>query len=186
MVEHRHPELGLRAVVVAVKVLEPSGKLIGNEHEATAVFRQDAMHSLRCHILHGEADPLRLDRIGVVAFGCSIFRREFHRSLVTFHRLAEYRRLFSIEVDERLHGETQRMALVGAGASDKGCEKNGILFPAGHYLGGVGVAYDCGHSRQHRPGEIVFRKSEADISLVYDFLQSRRQDINGQCADILL
>ena len=32
------------------------------------------------------------------------------------------------------------MALVGAGASDKGREKNGILFPAGHYLGGVGVA----------------------------------------------
>lgn len=143
------------------------------------------MHGLRGHILHGEADSLWLDRICVIALGGSIFWREFHRRLVTFHRLVEYRGLFSIEVDERLHGETQRMALVGAGASDKGREKNGILFPAGHYLGGVGVADDCGHSRQHRPGEIVFRESEAYISLVYDFLQSRRQDINGQRADIL-
>ncbi|WP_289765102.1 hypothetical protein [uncultured Bacteroides sp.] len=84
-----------------------------------------------------------------------------------------------------MHGETQRVTLVGARASDKSCEKNGIFFPAGHYLGGVGVADNCGHSRQHCPCEIVFRESEADICLVYDFLQSRRQDINGQYADIL-
>ena len=44
----------------------------------------------------------------------------------------------------------------------------------------VGVA-DCGaNSREHRPREIVLRKTECGVSLIYNSQQSRGQDINGE------
>ena len=166
MVEHRHPELGLRAVVVTVEVLEPPCKLVRHKAQPAGVLVQYAVHRLRGDILHREAQSYRLGRVLLIAICHSFFRRQLHRRVVASHRLGIDGGLFSVKVNQRLHREAQRVALVGAGRAYKGNEKNGIFFPAGDMLNLVGVA-DCGsHRCEHRPREIVFRKADSGVGLV--------------------
>ena len=70
---HRHPELRFGAVVVAVEVLEPPGKLVGIEAQPPRIFREDAVDRLRRDILHCEPDAPRFGRVGVVAVCDSLF-----------------------------------------------------------------------------------------------------------------
>lgn len=58
------------------------------------------------------------------------FRRQLHRGIVAFQCLGELCRILCVVVDERLHDIAQRMALAHFWSSDKGNEKNGILFPS--------------------------------------------------------
>ena len=44
--KHRHPELGLRAIIVAVEVLEPPRKLVRHKAKAARVLREDAVYRL--------------------------------------------------------------------------------------------------------------------------------------------
>ena len=112
VVEHRHPELRFRTVVVSVEVLEPPGKFIGNEAQAARILRENAVDGFGGHVLHCETLPYRFDRILFIAVGCPFFRWQFHCRIVAFECFGMECLLLRIMVKQRLHGETQRMALV--------------------------------------------------------------------------
>ncbi len=76
------------------------------------------------------------------------------------------------------------MAFVRTRRTDKGNEKNDILFPTVHVFHRVGVSNCRSHCREHRPCEIIFRKAESGMSLVDYLAEFVGQYINGKTISV--
>ena len=156
-IEYRKPELFFRTVIIAVEILEPGRQLVRPKAESSGILSMYQAQTFGSDIRNKKAAAhgslRKLIQTGFQAF----LLTHGHSAFILGIQLLIFLILTIIMLNERLESETQRMTLIGSGATNQCHVQNGTFQPVALHLHQMGVTNPHGNGRKDSRSNIIHR-----------------------------